>query len=41
VRLHDIASNTSTVALNPFVAARTQSWLTSMVTLFQAALTNA
>jgi hypothetical protein len=36
-RLHDVANNTTTVELNPFVAARTKSWLTNVLTEFEAA----
>jgi hypothetical protein len=38
-RLHDIANGCSSVALNPFEQARTQSWLTNVVGQFQKAFT--
>lgn len=38
-RLHDIANNTCGVQLNPFVEARTRSWLSLVIAQFQETLT--
>jgi CobQ/CobB/MinD/ParA nucleotide binding domain len=38
-RLHDIHNNTCPAELNPFVEARTKSWLSQVITKFQEALT--
>lgn len=38
-RLHDIANNTCPVQLNPFVEARTRSWLSLVIAQFQKTLT--